>query len=180
MIARKNVERGTFQMFVRHVFCGQSFSRTRWCVGDILCFYWGLLVGWPLGKLMVAPACVVFFPAAWTLLLSSLQPPHSDSPGAWQPPTLSSYQSPCSPSPHATSNLSPSHSLLSFTFTLINSFFPRTHIHLFFFLSTILSFTHPFLLCLPSISSPLSLAVWVFPVFRCAPFTHCAPSLSLW
>lgn len=32
------------------------------------------------------------------------------------------------PSPHATSNLSPSHSRLSFTFALINSFFPsNTH-----------------------------------------------------
>lgn len=77
-------------------------------------------------------SCLCVFAPAWALLLSSLQPAHRDSPGAWQPPTLSSYQLPCSPrltlpltSPPPT-HFCPS-LLLSSTL-----FFPRTHIHLFF------------------------------------------------
>lgn len=145
-------------------------------------FLLSLLVGWPLGKLIAAPACVCFFFLQHErcccrhcshLTVTPLVPdnlPRSPPINRLAPPRLTlPLTSP--PPTHCCPSLSLSSTLSSLE---------HMSIFFFFFPSTILSFTHPFLLCLSSISSPLSLAVWVFPVFHYAPFTHCALSLSLW
>lgn len=118
-------------------------------------------------------SCLCVFAPAWTLLLSSLQPPHSDSPGAWQPPTLSSYQSPCSP---------------GLTLPLISPP-PLTFVLHFgshqLFLSpentsiSSLSFPHPFLLCLSSISSPLTCCVGLLCLSLCSLHPLCTVSVSM-
>lgn len=113
----------------------------------------------------------VFVPA-WTLLLSSLQPPHSDSPGAWQPPTLSSYQSPCSPClTLPLTSPPPAHfcPLLLLSSTLSS----RTHIHLssvhYFVLFTPLPSLLVFYLQPPHLLCGSSLSFVMLP----SPTVHC-------
>lgn len=120
---------------------------------------------------MRTPAC------ALTSLLSSLQPPRSDSPAPRQPPTLPPSTPPATLLPHFTYNLAPpslSHSLFSFSCPTPSSFSTSLLVHRLSFCFTHLLFPSCFLSLAPSF------AVWVFPVFHHAPRAHCAACLCLY
>lgn len=139
-------------------------------------------MGRPLGKLMcvrlrvcastLLHMCVCVYAPALTSLLSSLQPPHSDSPvteGLTTSHALPPQQLPCSSSPCFIYNShSPSPPHLYFIIHLSVhylsvSFHPPSFFPFFFVF----------------ISRPL-IGVWVFPVFRHALCAHCAVCLCLY
>lgn len=120
---------------------------------------------------MRTPAC------ALTSLLSSLQPPRSDSPVSWQPPTLSSSTPPATLLPHFTYNLaSPSLSHLLFLFFAPP---PTPFPHL--SLSTVSLFSSPTsFFRLVFISRPLICRVGLPCLSSCSLRPLCCLSLSLW